>query len=231
MWPAILSAAIPAVASAIGQSQANKANLRMAREAMAFEQASADKSMAFSERMRDSAWQAGVRDMKLAGINPMLAFSQGPAASPGGTSAGGVAPTMEDVVGPAVSSAQHARRMSADLKAIDASIARTRAEEDSVRQGIRESEARVLNHQLESAERSLGLSSARARSTIGEIFQRPLGVGLDLTRRLFDPRNAQILSFELARTARNMRSSGGAAVGRAGQFLRGAFENMFRRER
>lgn len=77
MWPAILSAAIPAVASAFGQSQANKANVRIAREAMAFEQASADKSMAFSERMRDSAWQAGVRDMKLAGINPMLAFSLG----------------------------------------------------------------------------------------------------------------------------------------------------------
>lgn len=227
----LLGAAIPAISSAFGQERANRQNERLAREAMAFEQQSADKAMAFSERMRDTAWQAGVRDMRMAGLNPMLAFSQGPASSPGGTSAGGQAARVEDVIGPAVSSAQHARRMQADLRSIDAGIARTKAEEDSVRQGIRESEARVANLGLESQERMLRMSSARAASTRAQIFQRPLDIGLNLTRKLFDPQNARIMSFELSRAGQRLRGAGGAALDRASEFLRNAVQNFNSRRR
>ncbi|QXP08450.1 MAG: DNA pilot protein [Arizlama microvirus] len=72
------AAAIPAIASGIagvmGQKSANDANKKMSRE-----------QMAFQERMSNTSWQRGVADMKAAGINPMLAVSQGGASSPQGS--------------------------------------------------------------------------------------------------------------------------------------------------
>lgn len=98
----VLSGIVPGVASARGVSQMNKANKEMAAD-----------QMAFQERMAGSAYQRAVADMKLAGLNPALAYMQGGAQSPGGAMA-----TMEDVVGPAVSSIQGARRLRQELRSM-----------------------------------------------------------------------------------------------------------------
>lgn len=52
----------------------------------AFESGQAQRQMDFQERMSGSTWQRGVQDMKAAGLNPMLAYSQGGASSPVGAS-------------------------------------------------------------------------------------------------------------------------------------------------
>lgn len=97
--PAWVPAAVAAAGSLIGSERANRQTRELARE-----------QMAFQERMSNTSYQRAVQDMELAGINPMLAFQQGGASSPGGASA-----TMQDVMSPAISSAQQARRINAEL--------------------------------------------------------------------------------------------------------------------
>lgn len=51
----------------------------------------ADKQMAFQERMRGTQYQTAMADMRAAGLNPMLAYSQGGAGTPIGASGTGSA--------------------------------------------------------------------------------------------------------------------------------------------
>lgn len=67
----------------------------------------ATKNRRFQERMRSTQYQTAVADMKKAGINPMLAFSQGGAGTPSGAQANGY-----DISNPAMAyySAQQAKQ-------------------------------------------------------------------------------------------------------------------------
>lgn len=89
-----------AAASLFGQERSNQQNMALSRE-----------QMAFQERMSNTAYQRATADMRMAGINPMLAYMQGGASSPGGSMA-----TVEDAVGPAVNSAESGLRLAAELK-------------------------------------------------------------------------------------------------------------------
>lgn len=92
-WGAIGGALIGGISSALGQKSANEANAALSRE-----------QMEFQERMSSTAHQREVKDLRKAGLNPILSGTGGMGAS---TPAGQTA-KMENVASAGVSSALEA---------------------------------------------------------------------------------------------------------------------------
>ncbi|WNK13612.1 MAG: DNA pilot protein [Microvirus sp.] len=86
--------------SLLGGYQANSANAKQAQN-----------QMDFQREMSGTSYQRGTADMQAAGLNPMLAYSQGGASSPGGASA-----SIEDAVTPALNSGRATAMMKGQLE-------------------------------------------------------------------------------------------------------------------
>ena len=113
------------------QERANRINREIARE-----------QMAFQERMSSTAYQRAVRDMRAAGINPMLAYMRGGATTPGGAGA-----RMENVVSAGVSTALQVRRLRQELKNMEATRENIKQDQKTKAALEREAKARTLIHQ------------------------------------------------------------------------------------
>lgn len=160
-WGDVASVGVPVAGALVGGWMANRANRGMAQT-----------QMQFQDMMRRTAYQTAVQDMRMAGLNPALAYQQGGAASPGGASA-----QMSDVISPAVSTAQHARRIQEELR-----LLRAQEYETSQRAGkIGFENALILQQQKESEAREarerrnaelLGVNSELARAELPGALNR-----------------------------------------------------------
>lgn len=86
---------------------------------------------AFQERMSSTAWQRSVRDMKAAGINPLLAFDKGGASTPGGSKA-----TIANPLENTASTAMQLKRNNEEIKLLQAQTAKTMSEKMNIDQNM-----------------------------------------------------------------------------------------------
>lgn len=100
-WGSIATAAAGGL-NFLGQKDANATNMQLAQN-----------QMDFQREMSNTSYQRAVADMKKAGLNPMLAYSQGGASSPGGAST-----TVQNKFSGAVQAAQQMQLQNETIKQI-----------------------------------------------------------------------------------------------------------------
>lgn len=125
---AIMAAGIGAAASIAGGLLSNQGTSARASDAFIRDQLSAERQMAFQERMSNTAHQREVTDLRLAGLNPILSAGTRGASSPIGASAKSNFSPATDVIGPGVASAMSGYRTAMEGQVAAANVANTNAE-------------------------------------------------------------------------------------------------------
>lgn len=142
--PGPVGSALSVVGSLAGGADANSAN-----------KAAAEAQMAFQQYNSDTAYQRATKDMIAAGLNPMLAYSQGGASTPSGSTY-----SAQDVVTPAA-------KLGNETSATSSAVNLQKAQIQNTQSSTALNTANVLKSHADAQ-----LSSAQAAKTAAEIPER-----------------------------------------------------------
>lgn len=157
MWEAAIGALGNIAGGVIGAQGAANNNSAM----MNFNAQESQKNRDFQERMANTAYQRAMGDMRAAGLNPILAYSQGGAASPGGNAAhvSGLENGME-AMGRGVSSAAQLATRNAELSQITQNTRTGKSQEQ-----LNEASAELHKANVAKANQETVTSAATAANT------------------------------------------------------------------
>jgi len=132
----VVTPLVGAAGSFLGQTSANNANAQLMELGNAFNAAEAEKDRAFQTHQRETQYQTAVKDLMAAGLNPMLAYTQGGAKPTSGAQAASTAPPrMENALGNAANSAATSAMALNNVmqnRLIEAQIVKTDTESDNI---------------------------------------------------------------------------------------------------
>jgi len=174
-----LASVVPALAGAYGQAlgamgteQQNRQNTALTHQSWNVQSNEARIQRDWEEKMSNSAYQRATDDMKKAGINPMVAFQQGGASTPGGAMAGINSPSrMENVLGGISASAMdvarltnEARSTTGQLKLADATATNQLAQAATAGSSARQMEAntKAISAQLNAIKKEADFRAKKA---------------------------------------------------------------------